>query len=569
MITTSITTLVSYGYLRQIYIAVPCQMIKQTKALLTNLTTREKLTSWMTNKWYETEDRELKVDVKILSNTGLKEDKLITLLADVKQSLDAGQFFCSTVSQVLDPDTVVVEISDLYEMSANINQGIIRYLQEQDDITIWKTAVEKAFNIHISLNNVGGNVGGTLQDIILFEAYLQSEFPKHPSMSPVKDVHPPRSMNLSENKAELVETKDVFKQISKLDLGGKGNITVYICTGDIANSIDDCIISPTHMFISKHSGVAQRLSEKGGDEYKDACIQLEKQGKLYSLECRVSGAGGDLHCKKIIHISIPHFECVNIETLKMLEIAVFYCFETAGAYGYQSVAIPAVGTGIGPITIEHCGQQINRAINRYKKNSKYVSHVNIVVLEENMAQQIKIDDFDEITDANASLDKHLVAFGNRIQVYLPPFKSRIEVDAVVVNSVTHLEQPLVTYLDPVSDIFNSSWTVKIRLPMWNPLEYHDITEFEREVQCKMESLINLFNQHKWEAVALPLFGESDKPESFQSPLLRASVAIVHGLDNVKHCKNVKIIKLYMLSSNMDFVNMFYNVLTRKNCFKLP
>ncbi|XP_052226342.1 uncharacterized protein LOC127841511 isoform X1 [Dreissena polymorpha] len=64
-----------------------------------------------------------------------------------------------------------------FEVSALINAGIVRYLEEQQTLHKWLSSIDERFRVKIRMDKSGYTVYGSLKDMSTFEHYLENHFP--------------------------------------------------------------------------------------------------------------------------------------------------------------------------------------------------------------------------------------------------------------------------------------------------------------------------------------------------------------------------------------------------------
>ncbi|XP_052226346.1 uncharacterized protein LOC127841514 isoform X2 [Dreissena polymorpha] len=362
-------------YLRRVTILVPDVLFIETCKQL--LATNSYFPGMA--RWTQTESNNVDVAYRVCAMEKVHTDTVQHYASLVNPDLGIGPDCSLDDYDVVNHDETCEYHHE--EVTAVINEAIIKYLKDHGDLEKWILAVQKTYKLHVSSDKTIFIVGGGLQDMESFETYLMSDFPNFPqdALPKMKYDNPYQK----ENKAAVDKNnKDNLKESVEFCFG---DISVSVCQGDITDSTNDCIISPTHRYILKTFGVAYSLLEKGGVLYEDSCREMDKQGKIDVTQCRVT-ASGNLKCKNVIHVGIPNFDQVCVKRLNQLEEAVFNCLVTAESHGLNSVAIPAIGTGVGNLTAEHCAQEIFRAVNRFGKNNRLINYISIVLLHENMVQ---------------------------------------------------------------------------------------------------------------------------------------------------------------------------------------
>lgn len=144
-----------------------------------------------------------------------------------------------------------------------------------------------------------------------------------------------------------------------------GSIKVCVREGDITNSSEIVIVSPTDSKFSLDGGVANAIMQKGGQELKDLIINKPLlNGILWS-------PAPNLNCKEILHIDVRS-DSINNTVSKVLK-------ETDGRK-ILSVGLPVIGTGrLANTNYQDVTSQILSAVLKFSNKSNYVKNVTIYV----------------------------------------------------------------------------------------------------------------------------------------------------------------------------------------------
>jgi len=165
---------------------------------------------------------------------------------------------------------------------------------------------------------------------------------------------------------------------------------VRIYQGDITNLVCDVIVSADDNYLTIGGGVLGKFRSVGGDEiYREA----SKLKPLSFGEVAVTTAG-NLQAKKIFHAAVIDFERKKQPDNNMLGQVVHTCINQANEYGYQSIAFPLLGTGLGRFNIKAAWDLILLQIIKYLSNNNYqVQEVVIALCSSNIAAEIDVNSF--------------------------------------------------------------------------------------------------------------------------------------------------------------------------------
>lgn len=227
---------------------------------------------------------------------------------------------------------------------AVINGGIIQFLEKSNSLEKWKLEIKEAFDIEIKhMDKIKYVAIGDFCKILHFETYLKEVFLGDP-VEPLKEINVDSqddSISAFSDSYEFI-SKDTFREKFN-EIGqwkiGESNVTLMI--GNITDCLVDCMVSTAHENLESRTGVAKAIESVAGSVYVDACTaDIATFGYLKSGDCRVTTAG-NLGCKKVIHAYLKR----GMYLLSSVEDIVRLCLETADAYGFNSIAMPALGTG--------------------------------------------------------------------------------------------------------------------------------------------------------------------------------------------------------------------------------
>jgi O-acetyl-ADP-ribose deacetylase (regulator of RNase III) len=127
---------------------------------------------------------------------------------------------------------------------------------------------------------------------------------------------------------------------------GKGEISVV--RGDIADQETDGIVNAANNHLWMGGGVAGAIKRKGG-----VVIEQEAMAKgPIDIGSAISTCAGALNAKRVIHAAVMgqdlHTEAEIIRKATRSSLAV------AEKEGLTSIALPALGTGVGGFSLYHC-----------------------------------------------------------------------------------------------------------------------------------------------------------------------------------------------------------------------
>jgi len=111
--------------------------------------------------------------------------------------------------------------------------------------------------------------------------------------------------------------------------------------GDICDLEVDAIVNPANVTLWMSTGVAGAIKRRGGDEIEFAAV---RQAPV-ELGDAVVTSGGSLAARWVIHaVSLDQHRRTSAETI---DRAVRSAIRRAGELDIETMAIPALGTGVG------------------------------------------------------------------------------------------------------------------------------------------------------------------------------------------------------------------------------
>lgn len=128
---------------------------------------------------------------------------------------------------------------------------------------------------------------------------------------------------------------------------------IVLKTGDITDSVVDAIVNAGNTWLKLGSGVSGAINQKSGPQIQqelDAIRDGLENKRLDQGDVVVTSAG-NLRCRHIIHPAVVGSEHVNEDILRT---AVRNCLIQANALKCQSLALPALGTGVGGFPVNEC-----------------------------------------------------------------------------------------------------------------------------------------------------------------------------------------------------------------------
>ena len=158
---------------------------------------------------------------------------------------------------------------------------------------------------------------------------------------------------------------------------------VKIYSGDITEVQTDAIVNAANNHLWMGSGVAGAIKRKGGQIVEDEAVA---QGPIEPGEA-VATTAGELPHTYVIHAAgmgqdlKTSEELVYLSTLNSLDLA--------EELGLESVAFPAIGTGVGGLSITDCARAMHRALDEFAPDAESIAEVHFVIFNREDTEKFK------------------------------------------------------------------------------------------------------------------------------------------------------------------------------------
>jgi O-acetyl-ADP-ribose deacetylase (regulator of RNase III) len=125
-----------------------------------------------------------------------------------------------------------------------------------------------------------------------------------------------------------------------------GATTIEVVQGDITTSNVDAIVNAANNYLWMGAGVAGAIKRRGGQVIEDEAV---RQGPIPVGAAVVTG-GGCLNARYVIHAAAMGQDLVT--STELIRQATTNSLRQAGALGLTSIALPALGTGVGGFPVD-------------------------------------------------------------------------------------------------------------------------------------------------------------------------------------------------------------------------
>ncbi|XP_072253975.1 poly(ADP-ribose) polymerase family member 14-related sequence 1 isoform X3 [Leuresthes tenuis] len=143
-------------------------------------------------------------------------------------------------------------------------------------------------------------------------------------------------------------------------------VEVAVCKADMCSYPVDAVVNASTSNLKHDAGLARALLKAAGPQLQDECDKVIcSRGNLKPGDCVVTGAGGQLCCKTVIHSVGPTFDSLKPKKSQaQLKRAVKQSLEHAEEYDCISVALPAISRNQGfPLNL--CATTVVQAVKEY------------------------------------------------------------------------------------------------------------------------------------------------------------------------------------------------------------
>lgn len=141
-------------------------------------------------------------------------------------------------------------------------------------------------------------------------------------------------------------------------------INIILQSGDLLTATADVIVNPANSLGDMGGGVALAIKQAGGDS-------IEQAARAHG-ECAVGEAfttpAGTLPYQAIIHAPTMKHPSEPIPA-KQIELATVAALRCADDNGFTSVALPALGTGVGGVDFVTAAQIMMETIQMFRSDN--------------------------------------------------------------------------------------------------------------------------------------------------------------------------------------------------------
>jgi O-acetyl-ADP-ribose deacetylase (regulator of RNase III) len=148
---------------------------------------------------------------------------------------------------------------------------------------------------------------------------------------------------------------------------------VVIISGDLVEQQVDAIVNAANNDLVLGGGVAGAIRRAGGPSIQDEC---DRHGPVRVGEAAITGAG-KLRARYVLHAA--SMELGGRTTRESLRSSMDDVFRLAQRHRVESIAIPAVGTGIAGFPIDECARVMAESLHHALSEGWQATEVRFVL----------------------------------------------------------------------------------------------------------------------------------------------------------------------------------------------
>ena len=139
--------------------------------------------------------------------------------------------------------------------------------------------------------------------------------------------------------------------------------TLEVVQGDITECAVDAIVNAANNYLWMGAGVAGAIKRKGGQAIEDEAV---RQGPIAVGEAVVTGAGS-LKAHHVIHAAAMGQDLIT--DAELIRQATVNSLKRATELGLESLALPALGTGVGGFPVDQAARVMIEATDVFLRNT--------------------------------------------------------------------------------------------------------------------------------------------------------------------------------------------------------
>lgn len=155
------------------------------------------------------------------------------------------------------------------------------------------------------------------------------------------------------------------------------DIQAEVVNGNIATMDVDAVVVPQFASCASYGGVGGALARSGAESGLNEYDAYAQKHPLALGNVFMSASGGG-HCRYLLHVATVG--CERDKAFAVTCAAVYQALELSDKAGLETIAVPAIGTGIiGTLTLAQSAKAIFKAVSQFAKQAQNVKKVTMVV----------------------------------------------------------------------------------------------------------------------------------------------------------------------------------------------
>jgi len=132
-----------------------------------------------------------------------------------------------------------------------------------------------------------------------------------------------------------------------------GGHLLQVVEGDLLKAEAACIVNSTNPALQHKNGLGKAMAKAAGSSLqKDSDAYVKDNGELDEGEVAITGSG-NMPCSNVIHTVTPHFDESDPDgSYTALYTCVKECLLAADGMGFESLALPLLGSGIAGYSLQ-------------------------------------------------------------------------------------------------------------------------------------------------------------------------------------------------------------------------
>ena len=159
-------------------------------------------------------------------------------------------------------------------------------------------------------------------------------------------------------------------------------LQLVILQGDVSDDDSHVIVNTTNeqLNLAGAGAVSKAIFRKGGQALQQICVA--SQGQLHEGNVMITTSTGNLKCREVFHVVFNSgHESQFVETI-------FMCLNKAEERKHQSIAFPAIGTGVSGYPAGKAAKGMVKALHKFiSKKPRHLKRIRVVLFQQQMYQE--------------------------------------------------------------------------------------------------------------------------------------------------------------------------------------